>query len=186
MRMLVPGIVLGLVVGGGSVAMAQTTTTSADFCVKDNGKLRLTTDGTCDGDEELLTIQGAQGPAGPAGEQGPAGPQGPQGETGATGPAGQDGQPGVSGYEIVEQKAEWGGGGSAVRNRTLNCPAGKKALGSGFEANTFRSDGDVLLGNAILFRSMPVSGGSGWRFGFVGDFTGDTREYPLYVICADT
>ena len=198
MKKLVVGLVIGLVVGGGSIAIAQTTTTSADFCVKDNGKLRLAMDGTCEAGEQLLTIEGAQGPPGPAGQdgvdgqdgaQGPAGPpgaagaDGQDGAQGPPGPAGQDGMDGVSGYEIVVDVRQWGGGG-LTREAFVYCPPGKKVLGSGWGLlGAYTEDsGDIDVRSAYV--NGPVASGDGWHFDIAGDFSGPIREYRLAIMCA--
>jgi Collagen triple helix repeat (20 copies) len=86
---------------------------------------------------------GATGPQGPAGAQGPAGPQGETGATGAPGLPGAQGPPGPAGpaggllgYELVQVVNE------PVFSVNMNttapsviawCPAGKVAVGGGFE-----------------------------------------------------
>ncbi len=86
-RMAAAVLAAGLLAGGAVAAVAQTSASSADVCVKDNGQVRLAVDG-CDQNEQLLTIRG---------ETGPVGPQGPPGPQGATGPAGADGMDGMDG-----------------------------------------------------------------------------------------
>jgi len=92
-------VTVGVLAVGAFSAVAQTTVTSADFCVKDNGQVRLAVDG-CDANEELLTISGETGPGGPEG------PPGPQGEPGPAGQDGADGAPGgVSGSNLSTEYA---------------------------------------------------------------------------------
>ncbi|HKJ55142.1 MAG TPA: hypothetical protein VJ978_04075 [Nitriliruptoraceae bacterium] len=197
MKKLVVGLVIGLVVGGGSIAIAQTTTTSADFCVKDNGKIRLTVDATCESGEELLTIEGAQGPPGLPGQDGTDGQDGidgQDGQDGADGTHGVDGQDGtdgvdgmdgVSGYEIVTLAPEWGGGGF-TRETTVLCPTGKKALSGGWDIPRIwhaQDDSDEFGFDDL--ETYPLADGSGWWFKFWGDWSGAVQPIPLYVVCAD-
>lgn len=190
MRKLVLGLVVGLITGLGTVAVAQTTTTSADFCVKDNGKLRLSIGGTCEEGEDLLTIAGEQGPPGADGvdgQNGADGQDGIDGTNGQDGADGTDGQDGVSGYEIVTEVASWGGGGG-FRELTVTCPSGKRALGAGYNGGYFTAPAgsiDEAEINALPLETEPVAGGGGWNFVWVGDFTGPNRAYEHYVICAD-
>ena len=176
MYKLLVGLVVGIVAGAGSFAVAQTTTvTSADFCVKENGQLRLAVDGTCGPTEELLTIAGEQGPPGNDGADGQDGVDGTDGVDGVDGTDGQDGADGVSGYEIVSFDPVWSGGGG-FRSLDLSCPPGKKVLGSGWRRQ--------LDWSANLIDSYPVNE-STWRWMWNGpgfDFDG---EFPHYIICAD-
>jgi hypothetical protein len=90
---------------------------------------------------------GARGPAGPAGAAGaagpagPAGPGGPSGEPGAKGDQGEQGpagKSGVSGYQVVRDDVSLDNpncnpGTSCYFEFSLTCPAGKVALGGGFD-----------------------------------------------------
>lgn len=179
---LAVGLVAGLLLGTTAVAMAQTTTTSAEFCVKDSGKLRLAVDGTCDENEQLLTIVGAQGPAGQDGVDGVDGQDGIDGQDGV------DGQNGVSGYEIVTEVPLWGGGGG-TRELTMYCPPGKKVFGFGYNGGFFTvpdfgTSSDNAFINAHLLTTEPVDGGNGWNFFWVGDFTSSNLPYEHYIFCA--
>jgi hypothetical protein len=86
--------------------------------------------------------QGPAGPAGPAGPQGPAGPSGAgtvgaQGPAGVAGPAGAAGSvgatgpAGVSGLEYASATLVIPANASLLG--ILNCPAGKVAIGAGFQ-----------------------------------------------------
>lgn len=70
----------GVLIGGVTVAGANSTTTTAEVCVNHSGLVRVADE--CRPDEERLVIRGEQGPPGPPGPEGPQGPQGPQGEPG--------------------------------------------------------------------------------------------------------
>lgn len=74
---------------------------------------------------------GPIGPTGPQGPPGPQGPAGPQGPTGPQGPPGPPGTPGVSGHEILQRAI----GPAQVPEQGIDvqCPAGKKVMGGGFE-----------------------------------------------------
>lgn len=107
--------------------------------------------------------------------QGPAGPQGLQGDTG---PAGPQGPSGVSGYEIVTRQEFLAPG--AFANVHVDCPAGKKVLGGGFEIET---PDDVKV-----FSSAPSDGAGniidyGWNV-FVHNAGTGTRQTTVSAICA--
>ncbi len=97
-------------------------------------------------DGSLLAKDFKQGQL-PQGEQGPVGPQGPQG------PQGQQGGPGMSGYQILEGPNLSLDPGE-TRIVSVTCPAGKLAVGGGYES-----------GNSIdvtLNRTGPTDGGTSW------------------------
>ena len=81
------------------------------------------------------------GPTGATGPAGPTGATGPAGSAGATGPAGPAG---VSGYEIVQS-----GSVSILSGALVLCPAGKVAIGGGFNNS----------GGTELHASYPAAGG---------------------------
>lgn len=94
-------------------------------------------------------------PAGPQGPAGPVGAQGSPGPAGAAGAAGAPGAPGLSEYEVVT-------GSNSVTSSSGNivqvaCPAGKKAIGAGVNANW----GHITYG-PVTSVSIPSSDGSGW------------------------
>jgi hypothetical protein len=109
-----------------------------------------------------------QGPPGPAG---PAGPQGPQGDVGPAGPSG------VSGYEIVTHQEFLAPG--TFANVHVECPAGKKVLGGGFDIETpddvkvFSSEPSDGLGNII---------DHGWNV-FVHNTGTVSRQTTVSAIC---
>jgi hypothetical protein len=103
---------------------------------------------------------------------------------GATGPTGPSGNSGISGYTVVQ-----GGSGSTtlgVASATVNCPAGKRALGGGGSASYM---GTPFPPNyPILQSSLPSgSSGTGWQVTFA---TGSTYTAQIttiataYAICA--
>jgi hypothetical protein len=113
--------------------------------------------------------------------QGPAGPQGPQGDVGPVGPpgpAGPAGSNGVSGYQIVAHQEFLAPG--AFVNVHVDCPAGKKVLGGGFDIET---PDDVKV-----FSSEPSDGSGnfidyGWNV-FVHNAGTATRQTTVSAICA--
>lgn len=93
-----------------------------------------------------------EGVAGAPGATGPAGPAGP---TGATGLAGADG---VSGYQIVG--AFTARDTESPKQLDVSCPAGKKAVGSGYDIFGL----DVHAAEVTLTTNAPSSDGTSWRF----------------------
>jgi hypothetical protein len=124
------------------------------------GMLRVVAEGTACGDGESPIAwnangSGERGPAGPAGSAGPrgaagsTGARGPRGLTGATGPQGPSG--GVAGWQRVRRNIVLPGPGA--NTEAIPCPAGKKAVGGGFEVTSFQVDIEV---------SYPTSDGAHW------------------------
>jgi hypothetical protein len=77
---------------------------------------------------------GPQGPKGDAGAPGSQGPKGDTGERGEKGEQGEQGAPGLSGYRPVVGNGYTLGPG-AFGGTGATCPAGKKAIGGGFNAS---------------------------------------------------
>lgn len=201
----VGSMALAFVIGGLATAAVQAhggNTNAVHACVGPAGYLRVVApDETCHGKEQPLDWS-IVGPAGPAGQDGVNGVDGQDGIDGKDGADGQDGQDGVdgqngangtngangqdgvdgqdgangvSGYEIVTKTAEWGGGG-INRWMYLECPAGKRALGAGFDPG--------LRASLEVHQSNPSAGGTQWTFDIWGNFTGSNLEATGYVICA--
>jgi hypothetical protein len=101
----------------------------------------------------------------------PAGPPGPQGDTGNSGP------PGLSGYQIVTGQSVQVN--SIYNSVSLNCPAGKKAIGGGGGTG-----GGIVPGDGpYITDSTPFVDGTGWLV----DTARATSGYSTlvgYVICA--
>lgn len=116
------------------------------------------------------------------GDAGPTGPGGSQGSTGAAGSDGAQGSmgvPGISGYEIVSQSVvvpAASGGGFGTLTATVDCPAGKMALGGGI--NT----GDDIR-NIVAQDSYPNSSGTGWVLLITSGYP-TQRTVEIYAICA--
>jgi hypothetical protein len=107
----------------------------------------------------------------------PSGPQGPKGDKGSKGDKGERGDPGLSGYEIVQKN-------NAVTNAlfnsaTLECPAGKKVLATGFSTIGPYSP----AGGPFPIQSFPTSSGSGWSF-LVGRSAAASWTESYWIACA--
>ena len=123
---------------------------------------------------------GPQGPAGPEGPEGPAGPQGPQGLTGPQGPSG------VGGWTTASRVV-----GIAPETQTdvvAPCPAGRKALGGGWNEVTGSGE-DWNWGDFLDVRgSVPTADGTGWRIRAtnlgLNFFADPTIHVKVTVTCA--
>jgi hypothetical protein len=108
----------------------------------------------------------------PKGAQGPAGPQGPQGPQGQQG---QQGVPGMSGYQIVNGPNLSLDPGD-TRIVSIACPAGKLAVGGGYES-----------GNSIditLNRTGPTDGGSSWAVRVTNESAG-RKTVNAQAVCVN-
>lgn len=124
---------------------------------------------------------GPQGPKGDQGERGPLGPAGPKGVAGSQGPAGPEGPAGprgasgVSGWSYHTVGVTISAG--KFRVWTVNCPAGKKALGGGVA-----TDGSAF--DARIHQSAPAgAAATGWTVTVSNTGTTSLSEYA-WVICA--
>ncbi len=106
MRRLIMPIVTGLIgvlIGGATIAFATGSPTINGCYQKLSGQLRVVEAGeSCRASEIAISWSavggvGATGPAGPTGATGPTGPAGADGATGPTGPAGAEGATGAAG-----------------------------------------------------------------------------------------
>jgi hypothetical protein len=122
-------------------------------------------------DGKLPAAIGAVGP------QGPRGPKGEKGEKGDKGTTGDIGAPGLSGYEIVSTTNAVATAG--FNSATVSCPAGKKALGGGFETiGPYAPDA-----GPFPIHSVPTGSGEGWRI-LLGRSPAASWTESFYVICA--
>jgi hypothetical protein len=136
--------------------------------------------------------QGLQGDVGPQGSQGPQGPMGPMGLPGADG---ADGADGVSGYEIVSKTNDPICPGCDTRdNRTIKsvtveCPAGKRAVGSGFNVGSGPSGFDAGVTEWLFPRvNLPLNGGTQWYISIRNaNPTNQTQSWHMhaYAICVN-
>lgn len=109
------------------------------------------------------------GPAGPKGDPGPQGAKGDPGAQGLKGDPGIPGAPGVSGYTtVVGPSASLAAG--AFSGDVASCPAGKKALGGGFDASNgvfVRYNGMDNNHTAWIAQGQNSLGVAGWIQAFV-------------------
>lgn len=151
---LAVGAALGLALGAGGTALAQTPAAGITACVGEGSTLvRLLMPGqACRPTESELSwnIQGPpgpQGPAGPAGSKGDPGPQGPAGPQGVPGPKGDPGPQGVQGPPGPPGPA---GGGATVffcpncdlANRTVGDRLAGKDLTAAYVPGVYFSNGE--------------------------------------------
>jgi hypothetical protein len=126
--------------------------------------------------------QGPQGPDGPQGPQGPQGQQGPQGPQGWQGPEGPAGADGVSGYvKVLGDTGEFPFDRGESDSVYAPCPAGKIAVGGGYE---LLLDGERLT----VVSSVPYDGARfGWRVDFRNSTTSTLARTRVkaYAICVD-
>ena len=129
------------------------------------------------GDKGDVGPPGPQGLPGEKGDPGPQGPAGEKGEPGGAGPVGPAGPAGVSGYERVGNSVNVPQ--LATRYVTAECPAGKRVLGGGFDADNGTG------GSLNPFVNRPSSGIEGWTAAaFNGDLIFELR-LSVYAICAN-
>jgi hypothetical protein len=116
---------------------------------------------------------------GPIGPAGPGGPQGPAGPAGAAG---------VSGYEVVWQPypaAPQNVAALTTITGSATCPAGKVAIGGGFETVT---DGSYRMPHIGSFPSASVAGGTldRWNVSLrnVDTLAKSNVQIRVYALCA--
>jgi len=113
-------------------------------------------------------LQGAQG------AQGAQGPKGDKGEKGDKGATGAQGAPGLSGYTIVESTQSTK---AAFMGLSVNCPAGRRALGGG--------GGTATPGaGASVRNSFPLPSGTGWLVVVEAKTPGNGWSYKVQAVCA--
>jgi hypothetical protein len=111
------------------------------------------------------------------GAVGPSGPAGPAGATGPAGPSGPQGPQGVIGGQVVSSQSESNSAG--LKQLTVNCPAGKRAISGGADASTGAS------APVAVTRSRPSSDGSGWQAeGAEIQSTSANWQLTAFVFCA--
>jgi hypothetical protein len=122
--------------------------------------------------------RGAAGVAGPAGPAGPAGAQGPKGDTGPQGERGSQGEPGPTGpsnaattLESATQPYSLAADGEA--DVTVACPAGKKAIGGGYEQSS---------GFALGVDTRPSVDGTSWKL-LVVELDSAPATGTVYAVC---
>jgi hypothetical protein len=103
---------------------------------------------------------------------------------GAVGLAGPPGQDGVSGYEIVTSDRDVSGVSGALGGLSVDCPAGKKALGGGGSYVT--SSGVPVSSNVTqITTTAPKADGSGWMITYLitASPPGDITAVRVYATC---
>jgi hypothetical protein len=129
--------------------------------------------------------QGPQGPKGSKGSKGDKGQKGEKGDRGAAGPAG------VSGYEVVNQTfkevfIENSGGMRGLSEvKTVNCPAGKRAISGGTSLGTNAAQNGQQR-QVTVSLSAPNGTGTGWSVQLFNNSTSiDTSiDLQVYAVCA--
>jgi hypothetical protein len=133
-------------------------------------------------------VAGADGARGPQGPQGPTGPQGPAGANGPQGPQGPAGGPGPQGPAGVSGLVLLIGPLTSISNSAATssvvCPAGKKALGGGFNfsGTVFVMENEPdSTGN---FNNRATPDGNGWTvYGF--DNFNQSGSFSAFVTCGN-
>ena len=126
------------------------------------------------GDPGPTGLKGDPGLQGPKGVAGPKGATGATGPTGPIGPAGPAGPPGISGWQAVTNTFPFGAGVGA--EISVDCPAGKKALGGGVAGG---------IGILMVRQSAPKGalGDRGWVAEVVNTYNQQTNV-TVWAICA--
>jgi hypothetical protein len=97
---------------------------------------------------------------------------------------GETGQDGVSGYEIVTSDRDVSGVSGALGGLSVDCPAGKKALGGGGQYVT--SSGVPVSSNVTqIITTAPKADGSGWTITYLitASPPGDITAVRVYATC---
>jgi hypothetical protein len=103
---------------------------------------------------------------------------------GVAGPQGAQGAPGISGYQVVSQVTQFDS--SAGKFLTVNCPAGKTALGGGAFAFPSVADPNWQTAPLVLRETTKSNGGEGWfaRAIEIGTYNYDW-DLTVTAICAN-
>jgi hypothetical protein len=104
---------------------------------------------------QRAALRGPQGPQGPQGVQGSRGEKGDKGDTGTQGP------PGLSGLERVYVSGV-GNNSNSPKNTVATCPAGKVAVGGGYDISGAKNPdlGPNGLANVVADVVLPNVGDS--------------------------
>ena len=184
------GLMVALVIGGASGAVAGRLINSAD--IKDNAIRSIDLkDGKAVGAADLKPglaakvdragTPGEQGPEGPKGDTGATGLQGPKGDVGATGaqgPKGPAGADGVSGYWVDGPTVLVDAGMNTV---TVDCKPGLVAVGGGVKKDS--GAGDISVSGSYPSGLHEVDGvwmANSWSVD-VTSSAGETAVQPFAV-----
>jgi hypothetical protein len=140
-----------------------------------------------------LALKGKAGPAGPAGLPGPKGDQGIQGIQGIPGTAaakgdkgdkGDQGDQGISG--LVRVTDHTASDSDSPKSVTVNCPAGKKVVGTGFDISgaITGASPNAIKSVAIDQATIAAGLGSATFSGYEQDATAANWSVYGYVMCA--
>jgi len=192
--LIVSSLALFTALSGGAYA----ATTIGSLQIKNNGVKSIDIqNGTIrTADMSLAARFALKGKAGPAGPQGPAGlpgPKGDQGEQGIPGTAaakgdkgdkGDQGDQGVSGLVRVYDNTV--SDSNSPKSITVNCPAGKKVVGTGFDINgaVTGASPNSIKSVAIDQATIAANLGSATFSGYEQDATALNWSVYGYVMCA--
>jgi len=134
-----------------------------------------------------LSLKGKTGPAGPQGPAGLKGDKGDQGEQGIPGTAaakGDQGDQGISG--LVRVTDHTANDSDSPKSITVNCPAGKKVVGTGFDISgaITGASPNAIKSVAIDQVTIPAGLGSATFSGYEQDATALNWSVYGYVMCA--
>ncbi len=201
-RFLIVGVGAAVIAAAAYAVAVAATGGSVTACyAKSDGAARIIKNtGVCTAAETKISWDknagiGATGPAGPAGATGvkgargakgatgPAGVIGPTGPKGATGPAGPAGS---SGREVVTDSIS--GSGNGLKSNSIDCPAGKVAVGGGGGAFGVIDQGSN--NGPRITASIPITNGqtgiTGWRVdAHAAPAFGGNWNLNVYAICVN-
>jgi hypothetical protein len=124
---------------------------------------------------------GARGPAGPKGDPGPRGETGPAGPTGPQGPPGPMAPGGISGWSYHTLGKTIGP--ENYETWTVECPAGKRALGGGVAASG-PYQGSYRHG-AVVQSAPAGAAATGWVITYSNAYSQGNMTAYAWVICAN-
>jgi hypothetical protein len=115
----------------------------------------------------------------------------PKGPAGATGATGATGAPGLSGYEIASETfaevfaVNSGGQRGLSAVQTVDCPAGKRAIGGGADLGTDATQNGQQR-QMVLSASFPTAAGDGWSVQLFNNSTSidSSLDLEVYAVCA--
>jgi hypothetical protein len=155
--------VIALVVALGGTSYAAIVLPANSVGTRQIKKNAVTTAKVKDGSLLKADFAAGQLPAGPAGASGATGATGPKGDTGATGTAGPKGDKGDTGASganaVVRESAPAAVAASAIVSVSVQCLAGERATGGGYDAGGAGEFGTVALDSQP---TGPAAAPNGW------------------------
>jgi len=157
--LVVSVIALSVALGGTSYAAIVLPANSVGK--KQIKKNAVTTAKVKDGSLRLADFGAGQLPAGAAGATGATGPKVATGPKGATGLKGDKGDPGVNGSndEVVRESPSTPVAPSAIVSASVQCLAGERATGGGYDASGLGEFGTIALDSQP---TGPAAAPNGW------------------------